>query len=86
MAQALSERGPEPKGLFQDREGNFSMNRLIAFIACCAGVVVMFLGVVAFLVHPLAEALGIVTVGGGVTTGSEVLKNAGRKLENGGIR
>ena len=70
-------------GFFQGDNGNYSMTRLLAFIAMLAGVVVALCGALAFIIDPSAEALGIITVGLGACAGSEAIKNAGRKLENG---
>ena len=68
-------------GFFQGDNGNYSMTRLLAFIAVWAGVAAIILGGIAFLLKPSAEAMGIVGAGLGGCAGSGALKNAGKKLE-----
>ena len=73
-------------GYFQDDSGRKSMNRLLAFWGACVGTIVTIAGVYGWLFMELTNGPIVIGLGLAVFGGSEMLKNHGRKLENGGAK
>ncbi len=72
-------------GFFDGPEGK-SMNRLLAFIGSMIGGIVALGGIYGWLFKSLADAPIVIGLGLTIYGGSELLKNQGRKLENGGAK
>lgn len=71
--------------IFQDDKGNGSMNRVLSFMGGCTGVMVAIAGIVHLFAGKAGDiSLGVILAGLAVFGGSVLLKNAGRRLENGG--
>jgi len=72
-------------GYFSNAAGK-SMNRVLAFWGACVGTLVAAAGVYGWLIIGRTDGPIVIGLGLAVFGGSEMLKNHGRKLENGGAK
>ena len=73
-------------GFFRDDNGRKSMNRLLAWWGAWVGTLVAIGGTAGWLFMKLTDGPIVIGLGLAVFGGSEILKNQGKKYENGGAK
>ena len=73
-------------GFFRDDKERKSMNRLLAWEGAQTGIVIAMGGLIGWLFIGLTDGPIVIGLGLAVFGGAGVLKNQGRKLENGGTK